>query len=89
MNFEFDNAKSMRNKLKHGITLEEAQQLWVTPAIELEARSIEEARHMIIGRIDGKCYSCIYTIRGGATRLISARRARQSEEALYYEHIKA
>jgi uncharacterized DUF497 family protein len=44
---------------------------------------------MIIGKLNTVFYSCIYTTRGeDVIRLISARRSRKSEEAIYYEYIK-
>ena len=89
MEFEFDKNKSASNKQKHGISLEEAKALWATPHIEVEARTLDEPRFIIIGKIHDKFYSCVYTIRGiGVIRLISARRSRKSEEVIYHEHIK-
>jgi uncharacterized protein len=38
---------------------------------------------LVIGRIDGKCWSAVVTYRDGNIRLISVRRARKSEVALY------
>lgn len=78
MKFEYDNHKSTANKAKHGISLEDAKDLWAVPAVELEAKTIDEPRYMIIGKINGKFYSCIYTIRGETIRLISARRSRKN-----------
>lgn len=88
MKFEFDPDKSEKNKAKHGIALSEAQRLWQVPAVELKAKTIGESRLMIIGKLGSKIYSCIYTVRGQAIRLISARRSRKSEEKIYYECIK-
>jgi uncharacterized DUF497 family protein len=88
MKFEHDPKKSAVNKLKHGITLEEAQELWSVPAIEITAKTVDESRFIIIGKIREKLYSCIYTVRGEHIRLISARRSRESEEKIYYDHIE-
>lgn len=88
MKFEFDNNKSHTNKMKHGISLKAAKSLWSVPGIEIEARTQDEPRYMFIGKIKGKCYSCIFTKRGDVTRLISARRSRPSEEGIYYDHIQ-
>lgn len=89
MKFEYDPNKSASNKAKHGITLEEAKALWTVPAVELEANTVDEPRFMIVGKIGSKSYSCIYTTRGDVIRLISARRSRKSEEAIYHEYVKA
>jgi len=87
MNFEFDPEKSKSNQEKHGISLAQVQQLWQVPAIEIPARTVDEPRYILIGKLGKKCYSCIYTLRGDKIRLISARRSRKAEEQLYYEHI--
>jgi len=52
MNFEFDNDKSEANKKKHGISFIEAQILWKDPdRIEIPAKTIDEPRFVVIGRI--------------------------------------
>jgi uncharacterized protein len=89
MKFEHDPNKSTTNKTKHGITLEEAKGLWNVLSVEIKAKTVDEERWMIIGKIKGHFYSCIYTRRSGAIRLISARRSRKSEEDIYHAYIKA
>lgn len=86
--FEYDTAKSAANRSKHGISLEQAQQLWGGPSVTVAARSIDEERWMIIGRIESRLYSCVYTERGNVIRLISARRSRENEERIYHEQIQ-
>lgn len=88
MKFEHNPQKSAKNKVKHGISLKEAKQLWSVPSVEIEARTLDEPRFMIIGQLNAKSYSCIYTIRGEAIRLISARRSCKSEEKIYHEYIE-
>ena len=88
MKFEFDPEKSKANRAKHGISFEEAGALWLVPVVEIEARTIDEPRFMMIGKLGGKCYSCIFTKREGIVRLISVRRSRRKEEAIYHEHIR-
>jgi uncharacterized DUF497 family protein len=88
MKFEHDIKKSLINKTKHGLSLEEARALWLSPFVEIEAKTVGEQRFMVIGKIGEKHYSCIYTTRGSVIRLISARRSRRSEEQIYNEHIK-
>lgn len=88
MQFEFDRRKSWFNKRKHGVSLQEAMAIWQETHAEGQARTIDEPREMAIGPIQGKLYACIYTRRGDVIRLISCRRARPKEVALYHEHIK-
>ena len=88
MEFEYDLSKSAINHEKHGISLQEAENLWSVPAVEIQARSSEEPRFMMIGKLKGKFHSCIFTKRGEAIRLISARRSRKKEETIYEAHIQ-
>ncbi len=82
--FEFDPRKSTANKDKYGIDFEEAQKLWGDPdRLVIPARSDDEERYAILARYRGKIWAAFYTIRGGSTRIISVRRARQAEEVLF------
>lgn len=82
--FEFDPAKSESNRTKHGIDFVEAQSLWDDPMLlEIPARTDDEPRNLVIGLIDGKHWSAVMTYRENHIRLISVRRARAEEVALY------
>ncbi|MBK7685682.1 MAG: BrnT family toxin [Rhodocyclaceae bacterium] len=82
--FEFDTAKSESNRAKHGIDFVEAQGLWNDPMLlEIPAKTDDEPRYLAIGQIDGKHWSAVITYRGVNVRLISVRRARTEEVALY------
>ena len=62
MEFEFDKQKSRINKKKHEIDFIEAQALWNDPdRIEIPAKTIDEERFLIIGKISDKCCSTIIT----------------------------
>jgi uncharacterized DUF497 family protein len=82
--FEFDERKSRANKVKHGIDFVEAQALWLDEAlVEIPARSEVEQRVLVVGLMGGKHWSAFITYRGEAVRLISARRSRDEEVAIY------
>ena len=82
--FEYDAEKSRANLEKHDIDFVDAQALWDDPdLLEVQARSDDEPRFLLVGRIRGRHWSAIVTFRDGAIRLISVRRSRQSEVALY------
>ena len=84
MDFEFDAAKSQSNKNKHGIDFIEAQRLWDDPdRLEVPARSEDEKRYLMIGKIDKKYWSAFFAIRSQKIRLISVRRSRTEEKELY------
>jgi len=82
--FEFDVVKSESNRAKHGVDFVEAQSLWDDPMLlEIPAKTDDEPRFLVIGRTDEKHWSAVITYRGGSIRLISVRRARTEEVALY------
>jgi uncharacterized DUF497 family protein len=84
MIYEFDEAKSAANKAKHGLDFSEAQKLWQdADAVELPARSDAEERKILIAKAGEKIWSAIFTERDDRIRIISVRRARSNEEALY------
>ena len=84
MDFEFDKNKSARNKKKHGICFVEAQKLWDDPnLIEIPAKTIDEPRFLVVGKIEGKYWSGIIVYRSEKLRIISVRRSRTEEVEIY------
>ena len=84
MVFEFDPVKSDSNRIKHGIDFWEAQALWSDPMLlEIPAKTTDEPRYLVIGLLGDKHWSAVMTYRGDKIRLISVRRARAEEVALY------
>lgn len=82
--FEFDPQKSLANLEKHGIDFVDAQRLWTDPdLVEIQARSMDEPRSLVIGSMEGKIWSAVITRRGEVIRLISVRRSRKTEVAIY------
>jgi hypothetical protein len=84
MRFEYDPDKSAENKRKHGVDFEEAQALWSDAALmEIPARTSDEPRWLLIGKIDEKHWSAVITRREEKIRLISVRRSRDGEVRIY------
>ena len=84
MKFEFDPKKSDSNKKKHGIDFIEAQELWNDlDLLEIPAITSDEARFLVIGKINDKHWTGIITYRNDNIRIISVRRARNEEIELY------
>ena len=82
--FEYDPNKSQSNLLKHGIDFEQAQTLWLDPnMLEVQAKSEDESRFLVIGKIKDLHWSAVITYRRGLIRMISVRRARKTEVQLY------
>ena len=84
MPFEYDPEKSQRNDEKHGIDFEDAQALWTDlDRLEIPAKTLDEPRYLVIGKISGKYWSAVITYRGENIRIISVRRSRDEEIELY------
>ena len=83
-NFEFDQTKSDSNLSKHGIDFVEAQKLWNDPMLlEIPAKTEDEPRYIVIGLIGAKHWTAVITLRNKNIRIISVRRSRKSEVAIY------
>jgi uncharacterized DUF497 family protein len=84
MEFEFDIGKSNQNREKHGIDFMEAQLLWEDPdRIVIPARTVDEPRYLLIGKIAEKHWSAVFTHRHEKIRIISVRRSRREEVDIY------
>jgi uncharacterized DUF497 family protein len=76
--------KSEANLRKHGIDFESAQQLWDDDdVVEIPARTEDEPRYVVVGRIGSKHWSAVITYRDSAVRIISVRRSRRTKVELY------
>jgi hypothetical protein len=82
--FEYDDEKSTLNLEKHGIDFVLAQALWNDQdLIEVQAKTENEPRFLVIGSIENKHWSAVITYRSNTIRIISVRRSRRSEVELY------
>ncbi len=82
--FEYDGDKSLANLMKHNIDFAAAQDLWLDERmVEIPARTDSEPRSLVVGQIDGIVWSAIITYRENRIRIISVRRARREEVAIY------
>ena len=84
MEFEFDPHKSEANRKKHGIDFVAAQALWGDPQrVVIPARTEDEERFLVIGKIGEKHWSAVITYRGETIRIISVRSSRDEEKEIY------
>ncbi|MBT9149283.1 MAG: BrnT family toxin [Dehalococcoidia bacterium] len=84
MEFEFDPEKSSSNNKKHGIDFPGAQALWDDPdLIEIPAKTVDEPRFLVIGKISNRHWSGVITYRGEKIRIISVRPSREEEVQIY------
>jgi uncharacterized DUF497 family protein len=84
LEFEYNERKSLSNLEKHGINFIDSQALWSDfDLLEIQARTDDEPRYLVIGLIDSKHWSAVITYRGETIRIISVRRSREEEVVLY------
>jgi uncharacterized DUF497 family protein len=88
----WDEAKNLDNQRKHGLSFEEAKELFAPRSDYLEifddAHSESEDRFIAIGPITRGVILVVWTEREEDTvRIISARWANQREQALYHHYL--
>jgi uncharacterized protein len=83
--FEWDDNKRRLNIAKHGIDFADATEVFSDPKqyTYRSATRAAEARYVSVGIAAGNLISVIFTWRGKAVRIISARAARRSERDKY------
>lgn len=78
----FDPEKDAANIVKHGVSLGQAETMFVDDAlIEIDdRRDYGEPRWILYGEIDGRLHVLAFTVRQGVTRAISLRKANDREQ---------
>ncbi len=81
MEFEFDEAKNVRNIRERGLDFNRLHEMDLATAVSFEDTRSDygEKRITLIGHIDGRLHIAIVTYRNGRTRVISLRRANLRE----------
>jgi uncharacterized DUF497 family protein len=84
--FVWNHEKAASNKSKHGISFEEAAEVFIDPFVEFITADVDgEDREAALGFTFG--HSLLYVINierpDGSIRLISARKATASERSFY------
>lgn len=84
MDYEFDPAKDEANFEAHGLRLSDFAGFdTATSTVEDKRVDYGERRLRAFGRIDGKGYCLVFTVREPVLRLISFRRAHEKEMRRY------
>jgi uncharacterized DUF497 family protein len=90
MRFDFDRAKSREVKRKHGLSLEQAQEIFDQVYL-VDRRSDDPEQFRAIGWCRGRLSSVMFEIRhdseGEYYHLITAWKATKEEEQSYAENI--
>jgi uncharacterized DUF497 family protein len=82
--FEWNEAKRRANIKEHGIDFEDAASIFSRPYLRIRSDRNDEMRFVAIGCIRDVEIAVVYTVRAGACRIISARRARTNEREDYH-----
>lgn len=89
MEFEWDENKDKSNQAKHGISFDEAAEIFQYPMYKLVDNRFDygEIRYIGIGSNQQMIVlTVVFTERESRIRIISARRASRKERKLYYEY---
>ena len=89
--FQWDEPKNQENVRKHGISFEEARQIFEGPVFNAvdERFDYGETREISMGFLgDMVVLNVAHTDRDGVTRIISARRATKKERTLFYAYLE-
>ena len=82
MEYEWDERKARQNIARHGVPFEYAVRLFLDSQrqdAEDARRDYGEERRLTLGRIEGRLFVVVYTVRGKIIRPISARKADERE----------
>lgn len=89
LRFEWDPQKAAVNLAKHGVSFDEARTVFADPLgkiVDDPRHSAEEQRFVVLGHSERRrLLAVMFTDRGEAIRLISARRATRRERREYEE----
>ena len=91
MEFQWDSDKDVANRVKHGISFDEAKHIFdgIVYTVVDDRSDYGEVREISIGSLDMEIVvTVVHTDRNGKIRLISARRANRKERRMYYDHIQ-
>jgi uncharacterized DUF497 family protein len=86
---EWDEAKCRANLEKHGLSFEDAWQVFAGDTITIpDARhDYGEDRLITLGRLEGRVVVVVHVARGDNTRIISMRKANAREQEIYQKRL--
>ncbi len=91
MQFEWDGAKNRSNLAKHGLDFADAELVLAGPCVTFVDDRFDygEERFVTLGLLAGRLVIIAPAVRGGATRIISMRKANQREQKIYQKRLGA
>jgi len=90
LQFEWDSKKAEANKVRHGVSFEEAITVFADPLARIfedPEHSEIERREIIIGHSAKQNLVLVSFVEGDRVRLISARKATRTERKEYEENV--
>jgi uncharacterized DUF497 family protein len=89
MKYEWDEAKNRKNIAKHGLSFEDAGQVFAGPCVTFEDDRFAygEERLITLGRLAGRLVVIAHAPRDEGTRIISMRKGNRREQKIYKERL--
>ena len=83
MGYEWDEGKRLENLRKHGVDFAAIERFDWDSAVDVPSPRHGERRWVVYGYIKAHLHTAVCTVRGGAIRIISPRRANSRERRNY------
>lgn len=89
MKYEWDDAKNRENFAKHGLSFEDAEQMFAGPCVTFEDDRMDygEERLITLGLLAGRLIVIAHSPRDQGTRIISMRKGNRREQKVYQERL--
>lgn len=88
--YEWDEAKSEANFIKHGLSFHDAETVFAGECVTFEDDRFDygERRLVTLGKLEGRVVVIVHTPRGEETRIISMRKANSREQKIYQKRLE-
>jgi len=89
MKYEWDEAKDRKNVAKHGLSFEDAPQVFSGPCVTFEDDRCDygEERLITLGLLAGRLVVIAHSPRDEGTRIISMRKGNRREQKIYQKRL--
>ena len=89
MQAEWDKEKCLANLAKHGLSFEDAWQVFAGDTVTIPDKRYDygEDRLITLGRLEGRVVVVVHVARMGKTRIISMRKANAREHEIYQKRL--
>ena len=89
MKYEWDEAKNRKNTAKHGLSFEDAEQVFAGPCVTVEDDRFAygEERLITLGLLAGRLVVIAHAPRNEGSRIISMRKGNRREQEIYKKRL--